>query len=182
MDMRPQPRPRGRVPKRPRTAEELADLAQRLGADWRQGDNVMTWIRRHEATDTELSRLVRDGWSWDDVGRALAIAGIKYQTGPAISGDVLRRKAEKARTDERKRQAHDASRRLPTPAQAKPTAQVVPETTAEDEEPEFRPASLKGWSGTKLAKKPQGPPETDHAHADVTADAAEVIARLLGKA
>jgi hypothetical protein len=151
----------------------------------------MTWIRRHEATDSELSRLVRDGWSWDDVGRALAIAGIKYQTGPAISGDVLRRKAEKARTDERKRQAHDLLRRLPPQVQApssatKKTADIVPDSNApesniEDDEPEFRPASLKGWSGTKLAKKPQGLPETNPADADVTADAAEVIARLLGK-
>jgi len=143
----------------------------------------MTWIRRHEATDSELSRLVRDGWSWDDVGRALAIAGIKYQTGPAISGDVLRRKAEKARTDERKRQAHDALRRLPHQVQATSTAtkKTAEPTSVEDDEPEFRPASLKGWSGTKLAKKPQGLPEINPANAEVTADAAEVIARLLGK-
>ncbi len=192
MEMRSTPRPRGRVPKRPRTKEELAEHAQRFGADWRAGDNVMTWIRRHEATNAELSRLVRDGWSWNDVGLALALAGIKYQTGPAISGDVLRRKAEKARADERKRQANEVMRRLPaamqSPSPSKGTNQA-PEPTAEqiepaetEDEPEFLPARLKGWSGTKLVKNRQEPTETKPpAPAAATEDAAEIIARLLGK-
>ncbi len=125
----------------------------------------MTWIRRHEATGAELSRLVRDGWSWADLGRALALAGIKYQTGPAIPGDLLRRKAGKARADERKRQANEALRRLPVAPVVEasvpddmptattshlPAAAVSPafstspgmQPAIEDDEPEFKPVTL----------------------------------------
>lgn len=165
MQVHPISPPRGRVPKRPRTHNELTELAQRLGADWRHGDNVMTWIRRHEASGEELSRLVRDGWSWADLGRALALVGIKYQTGPAIAGDVLRRKAGKARADERKRQANEALRRLPAAATVQPpvpsgpprlatshlpaaavSAAVSPSSgitpPSEDDDPVFMPATL----------------------------------------
>jgi hypothetical protein len=205
MQASPTSRPRGRVPKRPRTKDELAELAQRLGADWRHGDNVMTWIRRHEATGAELSRLVRDGWSWADLGLALALAGIKYQTGPAIPGDLLRRKAGKARADERNRQASEVLRRPPvapavqapgpsgppmTSASHLPAAAVFPtfstppgmEPAIEDEEPEFRPATLRGWSGTKIVRGEKKPAEAEapDAHAP-TNDAADVIARLLGR-
>jgi hypothetical protein len=179
-------------------------LAQRLGADWRPGDNVMTWIRRHEATGGELSRLVRDGWSWADLGLALAVAGIKYQTGPAISGDLLRRKAGKARADERNRQASEALRRplaapvVQTPGASDPpmtrTGQLAPaadptpssppemEPGIEDEEPAFRPATLRGWSGTKIVRGQQKSAEAQapEAHAP-SHDAADVIARLLGR-
>ena len=100
----PPGRPKGRPPKRQRTQDELADLARRLGADWQPGDNVMTWIRRHEAADTELSRLVRDGWSWTDVGLALALAGnqISNRPGdtrlptPEESAEGARRRAQAA--------------------------------------------------------------------------------------
>ena len=132
-----EPRLQGRTPKRVRTQAELAELAQRLGADWHPGDNVMTWIRRHEATTQELTLLVRDGWSWTDVGRALDLVGIRYQTGTAIPGDLLRRKAGKARADERKRQADHAMRRLPMAVavselpDAQPSAPVLPVTTRE---------------------------------------------------
>ena len=122
MEEQPKPPPRGRVPKRVRTNGELADLARRVGADWHPGDNVMTWIRRHEATTHELSLLVRDGWSWADLGRALDLAGIHYQTGRAIAGDLLRRKAGKARSDERKRQAGGKARHATVAGENAPIA------------------------------------------------------------
>jgi hypothetical protein len=146
-------------------ADELADMAKRLGADWRPGDNVMTWIRRHEGTTAELSQLVRDGWSWTDLGKALDLAGIRYQTGTTISGDVLRRKASKARTDEQKRQASDLRRRsapadvaagFASPKSAANSARVgqthdpaigIPaghEAPNTEMEPEFKPAKLAG--------------------------------------
>ncbi|NPD69795.1 hypothetical protein HN018_28290 (plasmid) [Lichenicola cladoniae] len=104
--------PDGGATKRLRTQEELIELAQRLGSDWQTGDNVMTWIRRHEGRTGELSDLVHDGWSWDDVGRALALANIHYKTGIPMSGAVLRKKACEARQMERERLASENARRL----------------------------------------------------------------------
>jgi hypothetical protein len=192
-------RPKGRPPKRQRTQDELADLARRLGADWQPGDNVMTWIRRHEAADTELSRLVRDGWSWTDVGLALALAGIKYQTGRAIPGYLLQRKAQKARADERRRRAGEAlclpsavtAAEAPVSINPPMKAAYIPHRTAssiptesamEDKEPEFRPASLKGWSGTKIVKGERKPAEETAPDGKVSeGDAEEVIAKLFGR-
>jgi hypothetical protein len=199
MDTQPPAHSKGRASKRPKTQDELADLARRLGADWRPGDKVMTWIRRHEATDTELSRLVRDGWTWTDVGLALALAGIKYQTGQAIPGHVLRRKAEQARADEHKRRASAALRRPPavtaveapvsidprvkaTSVSALSVPSIQAEPAREDEEPEFRPASLKGWSGTKIVKGERKISAGMAPDVEVTeGDAEEVIAKLFGR-
>jgi hypothetical protein len=199
MDTQPPAHSKGRASKRPKTQDELADLARRLGADWRPGDKVMTWIRRHEATDTELSRLVRDGWTWTDVGLALALAGIKYQTGQAIPGHVLRRKAEQARADEHKRRASAALRRPPaviaveapvsidprvkaTSVSALSVPSIQAEPAREDEEPEFRPASLKGWSGTKIVKGERKIFAGMAPDVEVTeGDAEEVIAKLFGR-
>jgi hypothetical protein len=191
-------RPKGRVPKRPRSKNELTELAQRLGADWQHGDNVMTWIRRHEATGAELSRLVRDGWSWTDLGRALALAGIKYQTSPAIPGDLLRRKAGKARADKRKRQAAEALHYLPAapevqasmpplseppmPAAAiSPAVSTAPEMKPliEDEEPAFKPATLIRHSASKL---PETRPQLGKERAPArVVDVDAVLARFTGR-
>jgi hypothetical protein len=56
------------------------------------------------------------------------------------------------------------------------------EPAMEDDEPEFRPAALRGWSGTKIVRGENKPaavkiPDTQ---APVN-DAADVIARLLGR-
>ena len=198
------PRTRGRTPKRTRSAEELASLARLFAADWHPGDNVMTWIRRHEGTTMELSTLVRDGWSWADVGRALALAGICYRSGTPISAHILGNKAALARSEERVRQA--ALRKLapalpvpveslsiaPDPMAAKtdalPRRQEVPALPAEPvpaveeiaPEFQFRPASLKNWSGTRIMKDkpPEPPPPPAQPQSD---DADEVIARLFGR-
>jgi hypothetical protein len=178
----------------------LAELAQRLGADWRHGDNVMTWIRRHEATSAELSRLVRDGWAWADVGLALALAGIKYQTGSAIPGDLLRRKAGKARADERKRQASEALRCPsvapavepvvpPVQQQASPRPSPVPiglppaETNFPimDEEPEFKPVTLIRY-GVRNPPETLPPPKREPGPAPSPAiDVDAVLARFTGR-
>lgn len=96
-DNRISPSGKGRPPKRVRSVAELEELAAKLGADWYDGDNVMTWIRRHEGNARELSKLVKDGWSWADVGRALALAGITYAKGTPITAKTLSRKAWDAR-------------------------------------------------------------------------------------
>lgn len=199
MDEQPKPPPRGRVPKRVRTNGELAELARRVGADWHPGDNVMTWIRRHEATTHELSLLVRDGWSWADLGRALDLAGIHYQTGRAIAGDLLRRKAGKARSDERKRQAEGArhaavaSGNAPTAipvidAPARGAASMRTETSfealADDEGIVPEPLSFPLLQPRDGQPLPKPPPSTTLPHQQSTAPKAsdeEILRRVFGK-
>ena len=79
----------GRPPKRKRTDAELNDLARVLGADWTQGDTVQTWIHKHEGKTRALSRMVEEGWLWQDIGRAMHLAGITYRTGPPIPPHTL---------------------------------------------------------------------------------------------
>jgi hypothetical protein len=193
----PQPlRLTGRVPKRRRTLDELAELAARLCSDWRPGDNVMTWIRLHEGARTELSRLVREGWSWDDIGRALDVAGIRYQTGKSMAGDLLRKKAGRARADERKRLARESqiaglpimvesassigfptNQKNPIPALS-PAASV---DSDENVEPGFKPAVLIGWSGKTLADRENALPRIAASAPSPSGDVDAVLSRLLGK-
>jgi hypothetical protein len=194
--------PAGKRTKRPRMQDELVGLAKRLGADWRPGDNVMTWIRRHEGATAELSQLVRDGWSWTDLGKALNLAGIRYQTGTAISGDVLRRKASKARTDEQKRQASELRRRSATigamtefvpprsaanfgrlgqssnPASGISAGHEAPSVAME---PEFKPAKLTGGNGAKLQLAAGISNNMAQSPALEPIDVDAVIARLSGR-
>ena len=80
--------------KRPRTEAELRKAADRFGQDWTQNDPVMPWIRAHEP---ELRALVNSGWTWDDIGRAMAQAVITYKTNAPMTGPVLRVKTYQAR-------------------------------------------------------------------------------------
>jgi hypothetical protein len=98
-------RPSGTRPKRRRTEDELLRLASNLCSDWVPGDRVMTWLNENEGKAGRLSDLVRCGWCWEDLGRALALAGVMHRTGRPISGPVLRSKACKARTYVRRRTA-----------------------------------------------------------------------------
>jgi len=99
------PRRRGPTPKRVRDPDEMAVQARLFAADWRPGDRVMPWISLHEGGNGELSRLVAEGWSWDDVARAMHLAGISYRTGTPISGVILKAKACQARKQTQARQA-----------------------------------------------------------------------------
>ncbi len=84
-----------RLPKRSRSDDEVAILAARLGLGWQTGDGIETWLRQHVE---ELTAMVRDqGWTWDDIGRALNVAGIQYQTGRPWRAVILRKKAGIAR-------------------------------------------------------------------------------------
>jgi hypothetical protein len=98
-------RRRGAAPKRVRDPDEIERQARLFGADWRPGDHVMPWISRHEGDNGELSRLVAEGWSWADVGRAMHLAGITYRTGTPMSALMLRCKAYRARQQGQARQA-----------------------------------------------------------------------------
>jgi len=194
---RPPTKP-GSPEKRPRHRDELEQQAGTFGRDWRAGDRVMTWLNRHEGRSGELSRLVEDGWSWADIGRAMHLAGIAYRTGVPLSAAILRKKASEARAVARAKSAppwgtlsdKDAPGVPPARQQAPPLSSPARgslppaeiDVPTGDKEPEFRPATLRGWSGTKIVRGEKKPAEAEapDAHAP-TNDAADVIARLLGE-
>jgi hypothetical protein len=161
-----QPTKFGSPEKRPRDHDELEEQAGIFGRDWRAGDRVMTWLNRHEGRSGELSRLVEDGWSWADIGRAMHLAGISYRTGEPISAAILRKKASEARVADRAKSAQPPGTALSNAAapvvplvqqQAPPRPSPAPVSLGpaetdfliEDDEPEFKPATLSGHSGRK---------------------------------
>jgi hypothetical protein len=81
--------------RREHTDAEIQELADQLRAGWSEGQFVRSWLRAHAE---ELQALVRDhDWKWANVGKALNLAGIAYQTGNAWSGENLRRAVDLAR-------------------------------------------------------------------------------------
>ncbi len=198
----------GRPPKRKRTVAELKDLARVLGADWTQGDTVQTWIHKHEGKIGELSRMVEDGWLWEDIGKAMHLAGIAYSTGQPIPPHTLRLKAYLSRNRERERTAADATSQgrpdalppvlpvsvpvaapsieAPARAVAAP-ARTKPPVDASDvggesapEEPTFRLVTLKGGN---LPPEPQPSPKNPR-HEESTATQVsddEILRRVFGK-
>lgn len=184
----------GSPEKRPRHRDELEQQAGTFGRDWRAGDRVMTWLNRHEGRAGELSRLVEDGWSWADIGRAMHLAGITYRTGAPISAAILRKKASEARAAARTKSAPPWGAIPDTDAPEPPVQQQAPPLPSpvslapagtdfpiRDEEPEFKPATLVGHSGRKppetlplTAKEPVPAPSP-------TIDVYEVLARFTGR-
>ena len=174
--------------------EEQAGFFKR---DWRTGDRVITWLNRHEGRLGELSRLVVDGWTWVDVGRALHLAGIAYRTGEPISARILRKKASEARTAARAKTAQslsppDPQRYAPeTPsgqeqaASPEPIAAALPlagsEVPIENEEPEFKPATLTGHSRRKPPEAPPLPAKQSNPAASPEIDVASVLARFTSR-
>ena len=181
----------GSPEKRPRDRNELDAQAGTFGLDWRAGDRVMTWLNRHEGRSGELSRLVEDGWSWADIGRAMHLAGIAYRTGQPISAAILRKKASEARAAARARtiQAPDEALSHPVTLLASPVQRKAPAlpfspgavSSAEDEGPAFKPATLIGHRGRK---SPEALPLVKHAPIPArspTIDVNAVLARFTGR-
>ncbi len=198
----------GRPTKRKRSGAELHDLSRALGADWTPGDTVQTWLHKHEGKAGELSRMVEEGWSWEDLGKAMHLAGISYRTGELISANTLRHKAYLARNRERDRLAAEAARQTVsgTPPSVPSVAITVAATTmqppalpvassaqtapdlhvdedaarTEPEEPMFRLVTLKG--GQQPPRPKPSPPTLQHeqsATAKVSDD--EILRRVFGK-
>jgi hypothetical protein len=179
------PRSRGRTPKRVRSVEELAALARVFGADWHPGDNIMTWIRRHEGGVRELSKLVRDGWSWADVGRAMALAGIVYRTGTPIAAGILSNKAWLAREVDRRDKVREAARSalvtaLPAAASVsaalradRPDLPGIPDQESQS----FPLVTFKAGHAPPLAPPAHPPPQEPSAE---VADE-EILRRVFGK-
>lgn len=173
---------------------DIGHLAEELAGRWQQGDGVEPWLRDLEPV---LSAKVRnERWSWESVARALNIAGILYRTGRPWTGTSLGKKVASIRYEARQVGAQDSidlAGPVPLPAPALPAVAAIqlvqpvqpPDLEADaaaGDEPEFRPAALKGWSGTKIVRQEEKPPETRTSPAKpLTGDASDVIARLLGK-
>ena len=185
--------------KRRRDRGELEAQARTFGTDWQVGDRVMTWLHRHEGQLNELSHLVKDGWSWADIGRAMHIAGIAYRTGAPITDVILRKKATEARSANnakgaRSQEAADPligggetpPARQQAPVRSPPVRTLPPPSPTqlpiEVEEPEFKPASF-------IKYPPREPPETPPLPAPAIAspalpakiDVAAVIARFISR-
>lgn len=58
---------------------DVERLAAELRGRWVPADGIKPWLRRNAA---RFQRMVRaEGWSWQDIGRALTLAGIVYSSG-----------------------------------------------------------------------------------------------------
>ena len=151
----------GRPPKRKRTDAELNDLARVLGADWTQGDTVQTWIHKHEGKTRALSRMVEEGWLWQDIGRAMHLAGITYRT--PVAAPAIEAKAQP----------------LAAAAPMEPPLDAAGATggTA-SEEPSFRLVTLKG--GHRSPGPPPSPRNPSQEEATEVSDD-EILRRVFGK-
>lgn len=191
-----QPTKFGSPEKRPRHRDELEQQAGTFGRDWRAGDRVMTWLNRHEGRAGELSRLVGDGWSWTDIGRAMHLAGITYRTGVPISAAILRKKASEARGAARMKSAPpwgaisntdtpEPPLQQQAPPLPSPTCVSVPLARTDfpigDEEPEFKPAILVGHNGRKPPETLPLPTKEPVPARSPTIDVDEVLARFTGR-
>ena len=151
--------------KRVRTEAELNEAAERFGKDWTSDDLLVPWIRRHEP---ELTAMVKAGWSWAQIGDAMARAKITYKTGQPLSGPVLRvriceiRKERGLSSSPRQAaQLKPATNTVRSPVQSTRTEQpgwpspVQEQRTAE---PEFRPVSLhQPYTPPSPAQAPRAP-------------------------
>ena len=113
--------------KAPRPTDQIEKLAADLSGRWVKADGIEPWLRRN---CSRLTSLQKDrGWSWDDIGRALTLAGIAYGSGREWSGHLLATKMSQTRAKVAARQAG----RLSVPARVssylpdtRPVAVVVP--------------------------------------------------------
>lgn len=81
-------------------------MASRWRERWTPADGIEPWLRRHL---DEMTGLVRDErWRWEDIARALDLAGISYAAagrGRPWTAALLMDKAAKLRGQRRKHQA-----------------------------------------------------------------------------
>ena len=87
--------------KRPRTDADVEKLAAEFRERWTPAYGITPWLRRMGA---RLQRMVReDSWAWADIGRAMTLAGITYESGRPWTGTLLMVKAAQARKQSRDR-------------------------------------------------------------------------------
>jgi hypothetical protein len=101
--------------KRPRSEAEIQKIAARLGTRWVHGDPVAPFLRR---SVNLIDKLVHDDLvAIRDIGAALEVAGIVYQTGNGWTDKLLRGELTKARRwlKERQIQAKGSGRKVNSP-------------------------------------------------------------------
>jgi hypothetical protein len=159
-------------PKAPRPQEQIDKLALTLSRRWIKADGIEPWLRRNV---TFLTGQQRDkGWSWNDIGRAMTLAGITYGSGRVWTGHLLATKISQTRAQIAARGASRPTRKPSVPFVAPEGSPISDALPAPPQR--FAPASLRGHT--------PAPPPVDKAEppqAPARQDPDEVIARLLGK-
>ena len=127
------------VLKRDYREADVEELAKKFREDWSEGEVIRSWLRRH---GEELRNLVRqEDWSWENIGKALSLAGIQFKTGKGWTGENVRRAVDLAMKPKKVRAgkfdapsvatASPAPSMAPSPLSASPSARPTGE-------PEFR--------------------------------------------
>ena len=107
--------------KHPRTDADVEKLAAEFRQRWTPAHGITPWLRR---MGSRLQRMVRDeSWAWADIGRAMTLAGITYESGKPWTGTLLMVKAAQARKQARDRLTR-ASVAPILPAAAPPLAAI----------------------------------------------------------
>ena len=97
------------VLKRGHREADVEVLAKKFREDWSEGEVIRSWLRRH---GEELRNLVRkEDWSWENIGKALSLAGIQFKTGKGWTGENLRRAVDLAMKPKKVRARQSSERR-----------------------------------------------------------------------
>jgi hypothetical protein len=127
------------VLKRDHREADVEELAKKFREDWSEGEVIRSWLRRH---GEELRNLVRkEDWSWENIGKALSLAGIQFKTGKGWTGENVRRavdlamKPKKVRADKSQAPSVVTAPPAPSTSLSPPLASPSPRPSGE---PEFR--------------------------------------------
>jgi hypothetical protein len=127
------------VLKRDHREADVEELAKKFREDWSEGEVIRSWLRRH---GEELRNLVRnEDWSWENIGKALSLAGIQFKTGKGWTGENVRRAVDLAMKPKKVRAGKSSLPPAPTAPPAPPLAPAPPSFSASPRpsgEPEFR--------------------------------------------
>jgi len=176
---------------------EISMLADGFREIWTPGEDIRTWLRKHNVIMLEL---VHGGWSWAALAVVLTKAGITYRTGTAWTTDSLRQEATRATAPLKgyaRRRKENATMTVDKPTIEKPliaapqiveawrqeNSQIVAEAQTNsiktDGDSEFRFAKLANWSGDKSSPITRLPPKEIPDPVPVR-DVDAIVARLLG--
>jgi hypothetical protein len=115
--------------RRRHTEAEIRRLADHFQESWSDGQLIKSWLRDHA---NELRELVKcEDWAWINIGKAMTLAGIRYQTSKPWSGEGVRKEVIKACAPKKSRQRINAIPGLTV------TAPPISHDTPPDE-PEFK--------------------------------------------
>lgn len=182
--------------KRPRTDADVERLAAEFRERWTPAYGISPWLRK---MGPRLHRMVRDdSWAWADIGRAMTLAGITYESGKPWNGTLLMVKAAQARKQLRDRltraalpevaslQSPAAVSLLPAQEERRPPPDIDRpswlDQSAEVAEPAFALASFS--PSEFIAPRPDkgNAPQPKAAPTRPRVDADEILRRLQGGA